>query len=319
MRIKNKVVLITGAAGFIGSHLADEIVIRQPEKLVLIDNLFLGRMGNIESLLNDGTAEFHYADVTQEAEMDRIIRTNSIDVVFNLAVVPLPTSLVRPSWTVDQNVAMCTVLCKLLYEGAFETLILCSSSEAYGTSEYEPMDEKHPLNPTTPYAASKAASDLVALSYWRTFGLDITVPRPFNCYGPRQNDRRFAGVIPTTINRIIQGLSPVIFGDGSQKRDYLYVSDTAKAIANFYEHHSTRGEVVNIASSVNISVTEIIEKLKSLMKSKTPIEYRQRRLGDVESHLGDNTLVKKLIGFKPETTLDDGFIQTIEYYTNQKG
>ncbi len=317
MALKNKAVCVTGGAGFIGSHLVDEVLSRNPEKVIIVDNLFLGQMKNIQHNLDREIVTFEYADLTDYEKIDQILRLHSIDVIFNLAVVPLPTSLVRPGWCIDQNIKMSTVVSELLYEGAYETLVHCSSSEAYGTSSYEPMDEKHPMQPTTPYAASKAASDLIVLSYHTTFGLDTTIARPFNCYGPRQNDRRFAGLVPTTIKIILEGATPVIFGNGNQTRDYSYVTDVARGIVDLYESGKALGKEVNISSGEKRSINEIVELLIDLMGATTEIKYQPRRIADVDSHLGNNTLAKQLIKYSPQMSFEAGMKETIKYYSNK--
>jgi UDP-glucose 4-epimerase len=246
--------------------------------------------------------------------MAKIMKNESIEVVFNLAVIPLPTSLTKPRWTFEQNINITLSTCELARNGFFDTLIHFSSSEAYGTCEYAPMDENHPLNSTTPYAASKASSDQLIFSYCKTFGIDAAIIRPFNNYGPRQNEGNYAGVIPLTIKRILNGEPPVIYGDGKQTRDYLYVTDTANAAVDIYGNKNTRGKVLNIASGKEISIETLIKMIAECLEYNKPISYEQSRPGDVRRHVADICLAEELIDFKPEIGFEEGLKLTIEWY-----
>jgi UDP-glucose 4-epimerase len=189
MSLKNKSILVTGGAGFIGSHLIDRLIKEDPKKIVIVDNFFLGKKANLnEAVKHYPELKVYNQDASDYIEMAKIMKNESIDVVFNLAVIPLPTSLTKPRWTFEQNINIALSTCELARNGFFNTLIHFSSSEAYGTCEYAPMDESHPLNSATPYAASKASSDQLIFSYCNTFGIDAAIIRPFNNYGPRQNE-----------------------------------------------------------------------------------------------------------------------------------
>jgi UDP-glucose 4-epimerase len=176
------------------------------------------------------------------------------------------------------------------------------------------MDENHPERPLTPYAASKIASDNIAISYRKTFGLDIAIARPFNSYGPRQNELSYAGVIPLTIKRIMNGDAPVIFGDGKQTRDYTFVEDTANGIKDVYESPTTRGRIVNIASGEEVSIKQIIDLIVKEMDYKGEIVYEPARPGDVRRHKGDISLAKKLLRYEPKITFQEGIRRTIAWY-----
>jgi len=318
--LKNKKVLVTGGCGFIGSHLVDRLIDEKPEEIIVMDNFFLGKEDNLDAAKErlDGI-HILKSNATDFEETSRILREENIDTVFNLAVIPLPTSLVKPRWTLEVNNAITTNLCELLREGAFETLIHCSSSEAYGTAIDIPMAESHPLNCTTPYAASKAACDHVVLSYCRTFEVDACIIRPFNNYGPRQNERVYAGIIPTTVRRILEGKGPVIFGDGEQTRDYLYVTDTANALVSAYRNNNTRGKVINIGSGVETTINNIVKIISEQMGySNMPI-YKSSRIGDVRRHCADITLAKDLLDFKPQVGLEEGLTQTVKWYVKNLG
>jgi len=319
MSLRNKSVLVTGGAGFLGSHLCDKILTLPIKKLVIVDDFSLGREKNIENVRKHKNIEVYVADASNYSLMDGIIEKDDIDIIFNLAVVPLPTSLQFPKLAIDTNMNIVTSLCELLRKGKYEVLIHISSSEAYGTSVYidKPMDENHPTFPITPYAASKLAGDHIALSYHKTFGSKISIIRPFNMYGPRQNEKTYAGVIPKTIKRIMQGDGPVIHGDGLQTRDFSYVEDIANEIPKFYEATSTRGRVVNLASGEEISIKELIKQIAELMDYSGKIVYTKPRRGDVRRHLGDISLAKKLIGYSPNTDFRKGLIKTIDWYVSE--
>lgn len=317
MNIKNKSVLVTGGAGFIGSHLVDMLAKEEPENIVVVDNLFLGKEINLSNARNTfPKLKFYNANVSNYEIMKQILTEENIDVVFNLAVIPLIASLTKPKWTFQENIEISSCICELAREEYFDTLIHFSSSEVYGTSEYAPMDEKHPLNGTTPYAASKSASDLLALSYYRTFGIDVSIVRPFNNYGPRQNERSYAGVIPLTIKRILSGEAPIIQGSGKQTRDYLFVTDTAKSAINIYNVKGTRGKAINIASGKEISIETLIRKISELMDCKLDIIYKEERPGDVRRHIANIYLAEDLINFKPATNFEEGLLATIDWYKN---
>jgi len=315
MSLRNKSALVTGGAGFIGSHLIDRLIKEDPKKIVIVDNFFLGKKANLnEAIKHYPELKVYNQDVSDYIKMAKIMKNESIDVVFNLAVIPLPTSLTKPRWTFEQNINITLSTCELARNGFFDTLIHFSSSEAYGTCEYAPMDENHPLNSTTPYAASKASSDQLIFSYCKTFGIDAAIIRPFNNYGPRQNEGNYAGVIPLTIKRILNGEPPVIYGDGKQTRDYLYVTDTANAAVDIYGNKNTRGKVLNIASGKEISIETLIKMIAECLEYNKPISYEQSRPGDVRRHVADICLAEELINFKPIVSFEEGLESTIEWY-----
>lgn len=318
MSLKNKSVLVSGGAGFIGSHLVDRLVKEEPENLVVADNFFLGNKSNLqEAKQNYPNLKIYNQDVTDYEKMSLILRDESIDVIFNLAIVPLPVSIDKPKWTYEHNVAITSSYCELLRNDLFETLINYSSSESYGTCMYEPMDENHPLNPMTPYAASKASADHLLLSYYRTFGIDASIIRPFNNFGPRQNDKSYAAVIPLTINRILSGEAPVIYWDGEQSRDFIYVTNTADAAIEIYNHKSTRGQVLNIASGNDTTINTIVRTIAKLLNCDKPIIYEEKRVGDVRRHIANTFLAQDLVNFKPKVGLEEGLGYTVEWYKGQ--
>ena len=314
--IRNKRVLVAGGAGFIGSHLVDALVQCGVPRIVAVDDLFLGKLENLEEARSvSGDVVFYEQDASDIEAMRRILAEEQIEVVFNLAVIPLPTSLVRPKFTVDANVEISTTLCELAREGCYETLIEFSSSEAYGTAETVPMSEDHPLRPCTPYAASKAAADLVVLSYVETFGIDAALLRPFNNFAPRQNDAAYAGVIPIVINRVRAGETIEIFGDGMQTRDFIYAPETAAAAIALYESSATRGAVVNVGSGKETSVNQLVSTILDLMGVPDhPVVHVDERPGDVRRHCADISRAEATFGFEPRTTLSDGLRPTIEWY-----
>jgi len=315
--LNNKSVLVTGGAGFIGSHLVDRLILEKPSNIIVIDNLFLGKESNLNEARQSSPIKFYRQDASDYVRMKEIVEAEDIQVVFDLAVMPLMTSLERPRWTFEQNVNIVLCLCELARNGCFDTLIHFSSSEAYGSSQYVPMDENHPLNPTTPYGASKAATDLLILSYINTFGIDASIIRPFNNYGTRQNEGNYAGVIPLTIKRILQGKAPVIYGDGEQTRDFIYVTETANATVEIYNHQSTRGKIINIGSGSEITINELIRLITRYMNYKKAIKYENERLGEVRRLIANINLAKEIIKFVPKISIEQEIKLTIDWYKNE--
>lgn len=312
MRIKNKSILITGGAGFVGSHLTDEIIKHEPEKIVIVDNMFLGKEENLEQARRFEHLKIYHQSASDFEFMRKIIEQEGIEVVFDLAVIPLLTSFDRPRFTFEEDINIPLILCELLREDYYETLIHYSSSEAYGSAQYIPMDEEHPLRPTNSYGAAKAAADLLIMSYIRAFGIDAAILRLFNQFGPRQNDRSYAAVIPITVNRIIEGEPPIIYGDGEQTRDFLYVKDTVRATIDIYER-DIRGKVLNIGSGKETSINEVVHLICKIMNCKMEPVYEDPRPGDIRRMLADITLIKKLIGFEPKLSMKEGLKNTIEW------
>jgi UDP-glucose 4-epimerase len=328
--LKGRNILVTGGAGFIGSHLVDRLIREEPANLVVVDNFFLGHEDNLAPARAAFPAlKVCRLDASDLAAMHQLVQAEATEVVFDLAVIPLPTSLQYPVWTIQTNVGIATTFCELARWGSIETLIHCSSSEAYGTAQYVPMDESHPQMAITPYAASKSAADQVVLSYWRTFGIDAAIGRPFNNYGPRQNPGTYAGIIPIVIQKVRQaktcdlgGGKPIeIHGDGEQTRDFIFVRDTADALVRVYGEDATRGKVINIATGHEISVNDLVARLLGVMglRPDYPRIYTAARPGDVKRHCGDIRLAHQLIGFDPPVITDDYLRETVDWYLRQRG
>lgn len=315
--LKDKNVLVTGGAGFIGSHLCDNLLEEPIKKLIAVDNLFLGKESNLEKAKKYNNFYFKNIDVTEYDSISEVIDSYDIDIIFHLAVIPLPVSLEKPIWSFDQNIKMSTNLCDIIRKKSkIITLIHFSSSEAYGSAIYTPMDENHPLLSHTPYAASKAATDLLVYSYYKTFGIDMAIIRPFNNYGPRQNEGSYAGVIPITVKRLLNGDKPIIFSDGKQTRDFIYVGDTAYWTVEVYKNEGTRSKVINLASGQQITIEKVIKSICDEMNYKGEIEYRKKRPGDVLVHEGDVSLAREILNFKIKVNFEDGIKDTVKWYIN---
>ena len=309
-------ICVTGGSGFIGSHLVDYLSDIGVTNITVVDNYFLGNEKNLEKATTKNKGlRIVRTDASDYSSMQSVIKKHSIDYVFNLAVIPLPTSLEYPAFTIEKNIAVVSNLCELARQGTYSKLVHCSSSEAYGTAEYVPMDETHPLSATTPYASSKAAGDLIIKTYVETFGIKALIVRPFNTFGPRQNSGSYAGIIPIVLNRIKAGLPIEIHGDGSQTRDFIYVARNVENIVKASQVHELEGKIINIASGVETSIKQLILQILRIMNLHDyPIEYVDARPGDVSRHLADIDLAKKYLGMKQTEIKDSDLRETIKWY-----
>lgn len=313
--IKDKNILVTGGAGFIGSHLCDALLAQNAAKVVCVDNFFLGKMENLEEALRHDNFVLYRDDARNFGVLQAIMEKEGIDVVFNMATIALNYSFFNPFDAYMVNVEIANTLLELLKVGAYKTLVHTSSSEAYGTAQYSPMDENHPTDPTTPYAAGKAAADLMVHSFYKVLGLDISIVRPFNNYGPRQNAQgSLAAIIPATARRIREGGRPIVEGDGEQTRDFIYVEDTVRGLILAYEKEESRGKIINLGSGKDISINKLLQGICDYMGYTGEWEHRPARTSDVRNLCADSTRARELLGFEPEVEFKEGIKKTLDWY-----
>lgn len=321
LKLQGKSVLVSGGAGFIGSHLVDRLLLEEPSKITVVDNFFLGRAENLQDAFAKSTdLAVRRLDASDLAAMQDVVSEREVDVVFDLAIVPLPTSLDYPVWTLSTNIGIATTFCELARRGLIDTLVHCSSSETYGTARGVPMTEDHPQDAITPYAASKSAADSIITSYVKTFGIDAVIVRPFNNFGPRQNPGSYAGIIPIVIHRVAAGLPVEITGDGEQTRDFIYVKETVDLILRAYEVVESRGLAINVATGLETSINTLVRGLLEVLDAANhPIVYTPARAGDVRRHCADVSRARTLLGLHPHPLSNTQLRETIDYYLGEDG
>ena len=310
--IKSSKILVTGGAGFIGSHLVDRLLSDGADEVIIIDNLFNGYESNITDAVSKG-AIFYKDDIELISSLDYIFKNHDIDIVFNCATKALNYSFVNPKNAYETNVKGILNILEHQRKGSFKTLVHFSTSEVYGTAEYEPMDESHPLKPTTSYASGKAAADIALFSWVKMFDLDSFIIRPFNNYGPRQNYKGYlAGIIPITAWRICNGLAPEIHGSGDQTRDFIYVKDTIDAVLKLYPLLKP-AESINVSTDGQISMNKVIQKIIKFFKYDGEVLKKPSRSSDVMTHNACNKKIKDYIQYNL-TDFDEGLEKTLEIY-----
>jgi len=311
---KNKNILITGADGFIGSHLT-EMLVREGAnvKALSLYNSFnyWGWLEDVDCLdqievLNGDIRDAHYCKHI----------TKNIDIIFHLAaLIAIPYSYVAPSSYVDTNINGTLNIVQAARENGVTRVIHTSTSEVYGTALYVPIDEKHPMQAQSPYSASKISADAMAMSFYNAFDLPLTIARPFNTYGPRQSAR---AVIPTIITQIANGMKEIKLGDVSPTRDFNYVEDTCLGFIKLALSDKTIGETVNIGSNFEISVGDTLNIIKEIMNSDVKFITDKQRLRPEKSEVQrlwcDNSKIKELTGFEPEFSIHDGLEKTVEWF-----
>jgi UDP-glucose 4-epimerase len=306
-------VLVTGGAGFIGSHLVDRLLMDGAREVVVIDNLFTGDEANLKSAVKTGRTIFYRDDAELGTTLEYIFTKHQIDVVFNCATKALNYSFFNPANAFLTNVNVVLNLLELQRRRLFKTLCHFSTSEVYGSAVYEPMDESHPKSPTTAYAAGKAAADHAVESYVKMFDLDAYIVRPFNNYGPRQNYKGYmAGIIPITAWRILNGITPELHGDGSQSRDFIYVHDTVDAVIKLHGV-MPKGESVNISTDNQLSIRDLLQRICARMDYHGEIVTKPERRSDVQCHNASNEKIRNMITYSL-TPFEQGLHETLVWY-----
>ena len=314
MKISGRRVLVTGADGFIGSHLV-ELLVREGAQVTALSlyNSF-NDWGWLETLGCLGEVEVVTGDVRDPHLCLALAR--KAEAVFHLAaLIPIPYSYRAPSSFVDTNVTGTLNMCQAALSAGVERMVQVSTSEVYGTARYVPIDEAHPLQPQSPYSATKIGADSIAISFQRSFGLPVAIARPFNTYGPRQSAR---AVIPTIISQMASGKEAIELGETETTRDFTFVEDTARGMLAVAEMEGGAGDVFNIGSNREISIGALFETIAELMGSAARIavsgERKRPENSEVYRLWCNNEKLAAATGFRPATTLEEGLRRTIEWF-----
>ena len=313
--MRRKRVLVTGGAGFISSNVIRHLLEATPYDVVSLDALtYAGNLENLADVMSDERPAFVHGDIRDAELVSEVVA--EVDVIVNAAAEShVEKSIVEgASEFVTTNVEGTQILLDAVRATPVDRFILISSSEVYGTAVADPMDEEHPLNPRSPYAATKAGADRLAYSYHVTYGLPIVILRPFNNYGPRQHAEK---VIPCFITSALHDEPLTVHGDGHASRDWLYVDDDAEAIeaAIAASIDAVAGEVINIATGVDISVSEIADIVLDVLGKSASLKVQvDERPGQVDRHIGSTDKAKRLLGWEAATSFAEGLERTIAWY-----
>lgn len=310
-----KKALVTGADGFIGSHLTETLLDRGIEVRALAQYNSFNNWGWLEQMHHPGL-EVVTGDVRDNNFCREI--TRGMDTVFHLAaLIAIPYSYVAPDSYVDTNIKGTLNMCQAARDAGVGRLLVTSTSEVYGTAQYVPIDEKHPRQPQSPYSATKIGADALAKSFYNAFDLPVVIARPFNTYGPRQSAR---AIIPTIISQIANGAREIKVGDLTPTRDFNYVTDTCRGFLALAEADGIEGEDINIATNTEVSMAETLRLIAELMDADVKWVTDPERLRPSKSEVfrlhGSNEKIRRLTGWRPEMSLRDGLKKTIDWFTD---
>ena len=311
-------VLVTGADGFIGSHLTELLLSKGYKVRALAQYNSFNSWGWLDDVTNSENLEVITGDIRDPHFCKEIVK--GIDIIYHLAaLIAIPYSYVAPDSYVDTNVKGTLNICQAAKDAGGIRVIHTSTSEVYGTALYVPIDEKHPKQPQSPYCASIIGADMMAMSFYNAFSLPVTVARPFNTYGPRQSAR---AIIPTIITQIASGLKQIKLGDITPTRDFNFVKDTARGFLALAESENTIGKEINIASNFEISMGDTLNLIKSIMGSDVEFITDEQRIRPEKSEVfrlwGDNRLIKELTGWQPKYSIEMGLRETVEWFVKSE-
>lgn len=320
MEIKGKKTLVTGAGGFIGSHLVEALVRMGAKVSVFIrynSRSDLGLLDILPKKINQ-ELEVFAGDLKDPEALRRPVK--GCEIVFHLgSLIAIPYSYTNPMDFVQTNIVGSANLLSACLWNNVEKIVHTSTSEVYGTAIYCPMDEKHPLQAQSPYSATKIAADKLAESYCRAFGIPVAIARPFNTYGPRQSSR---AVIPTIILQALHG-DKIMLGSVEPKRDFTYVEDTVSGLIEVAKSVQSVGEVINIGCGREISIAELAQVILSVMGKEAAILKEERRVrpekSEVERLMCNNSKAMELLGWEPRISLKEGLRRTIDWFKAHVG
>ncbi len=297
--IKNSKILVTGGAGFIGSHLVDALI-KRGSKVIVIDNLSLGKQKNVNP-----QAEFYKSDIRNFDEISPLFE--GVDYVFHEAALRLPECEQNPKEAMETNIMGTFNVCQACIDTGVKKIIAASSASVYGNSVYLPIDENHPLNSYSFYGATKTANEQLFRAFGKKYGLNYITFRYFNVYGPRMDPRL---VVMNFINKIKQKKQPVIFGDGSTVIDLIYINDVVEANILGLKSNATN-QVFNVSSGKETNLKQLLDLILKITKTDiTPI-YQPKRQGTIAKSFGSFEKAKKILGFKPKICLEKGLKKLI--------
>ncbi len=310
----DKTALVTGADGFIGSHLTEALLARGYRVRALSQYNSFNNWGWLEDISQSDRLEIVCGDVRDPDFCRHICR--GVNVVFHLAaLIAIPYSYVAPDSYVDTNIKGTLNMCQAARDCGVERIVVTSTSEVYGTAQYVPIDEKHPRQPQSPYSATKIGADAIAESFYRAFGLPVVIARPFNTYGPRQSAR---AIIPTIITQIATGKGRLSLGDLSPTRDFNYVTDTAAGFIALAEAPGIEGRNINIATGTEVTMAETLATIARIMNVEVEAVVDPERLRPAKSEVnrlcGDNSIITSLTDWRPAHSLEDGLRKTVEWF-----
>jgi UDP-glucose 4-epimerase len=310
-------VLVTGGAGFIGSHLVDRALADGAAEVHIVDTLVNGREENVGPALASGRAVLHVEDVCDPVAMEE--RTRDVDVVFHLACLGVRHSLHDPIENHRVNADGTLVLLQAALRAEVSMFVHVSSSEVFGTAQYAPMDEQHPTWPETVYGAGKLAGEASARAHFRTYGMPVVVARPFNTYGTRSHFEGDSGeVIPRTIVRALCGRPALVYGDGTQTRDFMHVSDTVAGLVALASPRAI-GRTVNLGSGSEISINDLVTLIaKAVGRPDLEPQHLPDRPGDVRRLLVDASVIRDLTGVVPVTELERGLEELVAWFDSRE-
>jgi UDP-glucose 4-epimerase len=315
MVLPGKKCLVTGGAGFIGSHLVDALL-QYDCQVRALDNLVNGKWENISHHSGNDCFQFMRGDITDPADVE--LAMEGIEVVFHLACLGVRHSLAHPFENHRVNAEGSLMMLDAAYRAGVGRFVYCSSSEVYGTAEYVPMPESHPPHPCTVYGSSKLAGEAYTRAYYKTYEMPTVILRPFNTYGPRSHHEGDAGeMIPKSIVRVLNGKPITVFGDGSQTRDFTYVEDIAQALLAGAEKDGLIGQTLNVGSNFEISIRDLAYKISDMVGNpESEVIFTPSRPGDVLRLYADPSKFEKQCGWKSKVSLEEGLARTIDFFRN---
>jgi NAD dependent epimerase/dehydratase len=320
MELKNKRVLVTGAGGFIGSHLVERLLEEECEIVAFVKYNSLNKWGWLDSFDKKvlDKIEIFIGDIRNADSVRKAIK--DVDVVFHLAaLISIPYSYDSPESYVETNIKGTLNILQACLDCSVERVLITSTSEVYGTAKFVPITEDHPKQGQSPYSATKIGADHLAESFYRSFDLPVVIVRPFNTYGPRQSAR---AVIPTIITQLLSGYDEIKLGSLYPTRDLVYVKDTVEGFVRLAKCDNAIGNEVNIATQSEISIQDLAIKLINKINPDAKIVSEDVRIrpqnSEVERLLGSNEKLKELTGWIPETDIDRGLELTIDWFKNEE-